>query len=105
MPEYEALKSRFEGLDAQVLGVSVDSTYSNAAWANSLGGITYPLLSDFWPHGEIARQYGTLLEDRGMASRTIFVIDKQGKIAHVDAHQVDEQPDPEVIFEVLRKLK
>ena len=104
MPEYEALKSRFEGFDAQVLGVSVDNTFSNAAWANSLGGITYPLLSDFWPHGEMARQYGTLLEDRGITSRTIFVVDKQGKIAYIDVHKFDEQPDPEVLFDVLRKL-
>jgi peroxiredoxin len=105
MPEYEALKSRFEGFDAQVLGVSVDNVPSNAAWANSLGGITYPLLSDFWPHGGMAQCYGTLIEDLGIASRTIVVIDKQGKIAYIDVHQLDEQPDPEVLFEVLGRLE
>jgi peroxiredoxin len=104
MPEYEALKSRFEGFDAQVLGVSVDNVPSIAAWANSLGGITYPLLSDFWPHGGMANSYGTLMEDRGITSRTIVVIDKQGQVAYIDVHKLDEPPDPEAIFEVLRKL-
>jgi alkyl hydroperoxide reductase subunit AhpC len=104
MPEYEALKSRFAGFNAQVLGVSVDNVPSNLAWANSLGGITYPLLSDFWPHGGMARAYGTLLEDRGIASRTIVVVDKEGRIAYIQVHKIDEQPDSERIFDVLRKL-
>jgi alkyl hydroperoxide reductase subunit AhpC len=91
-------------LDAQVLGVSVDNVPTITAWANSLGGITYPLLSDFWPHGQMAHSYGTLMEDRGIASRTVVVIDKQGKVAYIDVHKLDEPPDPEVLFDVLRKL-
>ncbi len=104
MPEYEALKSRFEGYDAQVVGVSVDNVPSNVAWANSLGGITYPLASDFWPHGGMAQQYGVLMEDRGIAQRAIVVVDKEVKVAYIELHTLDEQPDPEVLFEVLRKL-
>jgi alkyl hydroperoxide reductase subunit AhpC len=104
MPEYEALKSRFEGFDAQVVGVSVDNVPSNSAWANSIGGISYPLLSDFWPHGEMSKQYGVLMEDRGITQRAIVLVDKQGKVAFIDVHKLDEQPDPEVLFEVLRKL-
>ena len=105
MPEYEALKSRFEGADARVLGVSVDNVPSELAWANSLGGITYPLLSDFWPHGAVAKQYGVLMDDRGIAQRALFVVDKQGKVAYIDVHKIDEQPDPEALFEVLGKLQ
>jgi len=104
MPEYEALQSRFEGFDAQVVGVSVDNVPSNSAWANSIGGISYPLLSDFWPHGEMAKEYGVLMEDRGITQRAIVLVDKQGKVAYIDVHKLDEQPDPEVLFEVLRKL-
>ena len=104
MPEYEALQSRFAGFDAQVVGVSVDSVPSNKSWSESLGGISYPLLSDFWPHGGIARQYGVFMEDRGIAERTVIVVDKQGKIAYIDVHELREQPDPEAVFEVLRKL-
>src|SRR5829696_5849222 len=104
MPEYEALEERFAGMDAQVVGVSVDSTLSNKAWANSLGGINYPLACDFWPHGEVARKYGVLIEDKGMAERAMFVVDKQGKVAYIDVHELLEQPDSEVVFEVLRNL-
>ncbi|HLI26757.1 MAG TPA: peroxiredoxin [Chloroflexota bacterium] len=104
VPEYEALKLRFESLNAQVVGISVDSTFSNQAWAQALGGITYPLLSDFWPHGEVARRYGVLIEDKGIAERAVFVIDKQGKIAYIDVHEIGEQPDPEPVFAVLRQL-
>jgi peroxiredoxin len=105
MPEYEALKSRFKGADAQVLGVSVDNLPSELAWANSLGGITYPLLSDFWPHGAVAKQYGVLMEDRGIAQRALVVLDRQGRVAYIDIHKIDEDPDPEVLFEVLRRLE
>ncbi len=105
MPEYEALKSRFAGFGAQVVGVSTDNLPSELAWANSLGGITYPLLSDFWPHGGEAKQYGVLMDDRGVAQRALFVIDKQGKVAYIDVHKIDEQPDPEALFEVLGKLQ
>jgi len=42
------------------VGVSVDSPYANAAWAQQLGGISYPLLSDFYPHGAVAQAYGVL---------------------------------------------
>ncbi len=104
MPEYEALKPQFEGLNAQVVGVSVDNVPCNAAWANSLGGITYPLLSDFWPHGAVAQRYGVFLDERGVAQRAIIVVDREGRIAYIDVHKLDEQPDPEVLLEVLRKL-
>jgi alkyl hydroperoxide reductase subunit AhpC len=104
MPEYEALKARFEGMDAQVMGVSIDSQHTNKAWANSLGGISYPLLCDFWPHGEVARKYGVLMEEKGMTERAIVIVDKQGKVAYIDVHEIGEQPDPEAVFEVLRKL-
>ena len=56
MPSYEADLSRFEERDTHVLGISIDSVPCNTAWAKSLGGITYDLLSDFEPKGEVARK-------------------------------------------------
>ena len=103
MPAYNADLAKFEGYDAQVLGISIDSTASNAAWAKSLGGLDYPLLSDFWPHGEVAKKYGVLRE-QGMTERAIFIIDKEGKIVYIDVHDISKQPDNEDLFEVLRKL-
>ena len=63
-----------------MLGISVDSIPGLQAWQKTLGGIMYPLLSDFWPHGETARKYG-VLTDSGYCDRTIFIIDKKGIIA------------------------
>lgn len=103
MPSYEDDLSKFEAYNTQVLGISVDSIPSHEAWQKSLGGITYPLCSDFWPHGEVAKKYG-VLRDEGMSERALFVIDKEGIIRFIDVHPIDEQPDNEIIYEVLRKL-
>jgi glutaredoxin len=91
-------------MQAQVLGISVDSVPCLKAWADSLGGITYPLLSDFYPHGEIAQRYGILRED-GRSERALFIVDKQGIVRYVDVHDIDEQPDNEELFRVLAEME
>jgi len=73
------------------------------AWAASLGGITYPLLSDFWPHGRVAKKYGVLRPD-GFTERAIFVLDKKGVIQYIDIHEISDQPDNEVLFAVLKQV-
>jgi len=103
MPAYEADLERFKGYDAQVLGISIDSVPCNTAWAKSLGNLTYDLLSDFEPKGEVARKFGAYRKD-GFAERALFIVDKQGKIAYKDIHEISDQPDNEDLFEVLRKL-
>jgi glutaredoxin len=95
---------RFERVNTQVLGISVDSKDCLRAWAESLGGITYPLLSDFWPHGRVAQLYG-VLRSEGYAERAIFIIDKKGYIRYVDVHNIDEQPDNEVLFHELADIE
>jgi len=104
MPSYEADLSRFEGADTQVLGISIDSIPSHVAWAKSLGGISYPLLADFEPKGTVAKAYGAYRPADGIAERALFVIDKEGKVAYADIHDISKQPDNEVIHDVLRKL-
>jgi peroxiredoxin len=101
MPSYEADLSRFEGYETHVLGISIDSVPCNTAWAKSLGGISYDLLSDFEPKGEVARKYGAYRPE-GYSERALFVVNKEGKIALVDIHKIDDQPDNEEIFDVLR---
>ena len=104
MPAYEADLERFAGYDAQVLGISVDSVPCNTAWARSLGGLSYDLLSDFHPKGEVAKAYGSYRENDGIAERALFVVDKEGRLAYIDIHNISDQPDNEDLFEVLRKL-
>lgn len=104
MPSYEADLARFAEADTQVLGISIDSIPSHVAWAKSLGGITYDLLADFNPKGEVAKAYGAYRDADGITERALFVIDKEGKVAYVDIHDISKQPDNEEIFAVLRKL-
>lgn len=103
MPGFQSRLDKFEALNTQVLGVSVDSVASHEAWAESLGGIDYPLLSDFWPHGEVAQQYG-VMTDAGHTERAIFIIDTKGIIRHIDHHDLDDTPQSEDIFPVLKEI-
>jgi len=93
----------FAGLDTQVLGISVDSVPCLQAWAKDLGGITYPLLSDFWPHGAVAQQYGVLRAE-GHSERALFIIDKQGIIRYVDVHDIDKQPSNVELRRAIREI-
>jgi peroxiredoxin len=104
LPAYEADLARFEAADTQVLGITVDSVDSNAAWVESLGVENIPVLSDYWPHGQMSQAYGVLRE-HGMTERAIFIVDEQGIIRYIDIHDFDSQPDNEVLFEVLEGLE
>jgi glutaredoxin len=95
--------ARFTGLDAQVLGISVDHIPCLKAWAESLGGIQYPLLSDFWPHGVVAEQYG-ILRPQGYTERALFIVDKQGILRYIDIHEISNQPDNQVLYQELRRI-
>jgi glutaredoxin len=95
---------KFEGYNTQVLGISVDHVPCLKAWAESLGGISFPLLSDFWPHGEVAQRYGVFRDD-GRSERALFIVDKEGIVRYVDIHDIDEQPDNEELFKVLREME
>lgn len=72
--------SQFEAADVQVLAVSCDSKHAQAKWA-AAEGYGFPVLSDFWPHGEVAKAYGIFNEAVGCANRATFVIGKDGKVA------------------------
>jgi alkyl hydroperoxide reductase subunit AhpC len=104
MPGYQRDLEKFEALDTQVLGISVDSIPSHEAWAESLGGIDYPLLSDFWPHGEVAEKFGVLNED-GHTERVIFIIDKNGVVRYADHHDIDDVPENEELFKILEEMQ
>jgi glutaredoxin len=83
--------------------MSIDHVPCLKAWAESLCGITYPLLSDFWPHGEVAQGYGVLRAE-GYTERALFIIDREGVIQYIDIHDIDDQPNNEVLFAELRRI-
>jgi glutaredoxin len=73
------------------------------AWAESLGGVHFPLLSDFWPHGVVSQSYG-VLRTEGYSERAIFIIDKDGIICYIDVHDIDNQPSNEILRQELQRL-
>ncbi len=81
----EKLLARFRSAHTQVLGVSVDSVFSHANWAQSMGGISFPLLADFHPKGAMATGYGTYLADKGITDRATVLIDPKGVVRHASS--------------------
>jgi len=78
----EQLLPRFRAAHTQVLGVSIDSIYCHSGWAQSLGGISFPLLADFHPKGEVAQAYGLYLDGAGITDRATVIIDAGGTVRH-----------------------
>ena len=105
MPSYQQDLARFEGYNTQVLGISVDHVPCLKAWAESLGGISYPLLSDFWPHGAVARQYGVFREEAGHSERALFVVDKQGIIRYKQIGPITTEALQQKILPLIRELQ
>lgn len=101
LPGLQQQLGQFKSLNTEVLGISVDSKHSSAAFAEHLH-LEFPLISDF--NREITRAYGVLREG-GFAERALFVIDKTGKIAYAHVNAMGEVPDNEPVFEVLRQLQ
>ena len=85
------------------MGISVDSTATNSAWAESLAVENILLLSDFWPHGEVAQAYGVLRE-QGFTERATFVVDKEGTVRFAHIYDINELPDNEALFDVLAEI-
>ena len=100
---YERERPRLDALEAHVLAISVDAGPSKKAWADALGGVSYDLLSDFHPHGDVARAYGVMRAD-GISERAIFVVDKAGVIRWARQYAIPEQPGLEELFTALSML-
>jgi len=103
-PGYNIMKSLFDENDAILLGVTVDNLPTLFAWTEQMGGVWFPVLSDFWPHGQVASKYG-VLRSNGTSERALFLIDKQGIIRYIDVHDINERPNLENLARELEKLK
>ena len=86
MPALDALAHRLHAAHTLGAGVSVDSVFSNAAWAAELGGVSVPLLSDFHPKGAVAKRLGCYLEERGITGRATVFIDADGVVRRASMH-------------------
>ncbi|MBB5890527.1 peroxiredoxin [Kutzneria kofuensis] len=95
--------AEYQNDEVQVIGVSVDTPFSLKAWAEK-EGYTFPLLSDFWPHGATAQAYGVFNDKAGMALRGTFLIDKEGVIRFAEANQPGEARDQDQWKRALKAL-
>jgi peroxiredoxin len=94
----------FETLDAEVLGVSVDSVWSHKAYAEKMG-IKYSLLADFQPRGAMSEKYGVFLADKGITGRSIVIINKAGKVAWAKDYDIPVVPDLGEVSTALSQVK
>jgi peroxiredoxin len=94
---------KFADYNTQVLGISTDSLFTLAAFSKECGGLGFPLLSDFWPHGQVSLAYGVLRAE-GFPQRSVYIIDKQGNLNWVKLYELQRQPDNEELLAILRKL-
>ena len=102
-PGYNITKSFFDKNDAVLIGITVDNIPTLYAWTKEMGGLWFPVLSDFYPHGAVSKKYG-ILRSNGVSERALFVIDKKGIIRYIDVHDINERPHLEVLVKELEKL-
>ncbi|WP_319523368.1 peroxiredoxin [uncultured Desulfosarcina sp.] len=102
-PGYNIARDLFEQYDAIILGITVDNLPTLFAWTRQMGDLWFPVLSDFWPHGETARHYGVLRSD-GTAERALFIVDKTGIIRFILVSDINRRPDLGAIVNALKAI-
>jgi peroxiredoxin (alkyl hydroperoxide reductase subunit C) len=103
-PGYNIVKDLFDEHNTILLGITVDNIPTLFSWTNQMGKLWFPVLSDFYPHGQVAKRYGILRSD-GVSERALFVIDKKGIIRYMDVHDINQRPSLEILIKELEKLE
>jgi len=101
MQAFQQNLAKLEATDTQVMGVSMDSPFSNKAWADKIG-VTFPLLSDWG--GDVTKDYGLYNPKYKAARRATFVIDKNGKVADIQLDKDAVDPSKTIDACQARKL-
>ena len=102
-PGYNIARDVFEDNDTALVGISVDNIPTLFAWTREMGGLWFPVVSDFWPHGGLAKKLGILRSD-GVAERALFLVDKKGIIRFIDVHDINLRPDLGPLVEAMQKV-
>jgi peroxiredoxin len=105
MKSLEDNKKGLDSLNTIALGISVDTIPSKKAWAKSLEIENTPLLSDFWPHGEVAKLFGIFREKNGTSERANIILDEEQKIAFFKIYEISQLPDIKEIIDFLKNLR
>ena len=103
MQSLEKNREVFDRLNTVALGLSVDTVPSKHAWAKELGIKETRLLSDFWPHGEVAKLYGIFRAENGISERANIIVDEEQKAIFVKVYDIPQLPDIDEIINFLKK--
>jgi peroxiredoxin (alkyl hydroperoxide reductase subunit C) len=103
-PGYNIVKALFDENEAILLGITVDNIPTLYAWTKQMGKLWFSVLSDFWPHGAVASQYGVLRSD-WVSERALFFIDKNGIISDIQVSDINKRPDLEACATNLEKMQ
>ena len=101
MSSLEENFEQFDKLNTVALGIGVDSSPSNKAWAKSLGIEKTRLLADFWPQGEVARLYDVFRSKDGFSERANIVIDENQIVIFAKLYPIQQLPDVKEIMRIL----
>jgi peroxiredoxin (alkyl hydroperoxide reductase subunit C) len=102
-PGYNIAQEFFSANDAILLGITVDNIPTLYAWTRQMGHLWFPVLSDFWPHGQVADRYGVLRSD-GVSERALFIIDKKGILRFAHVEDINKRPALENLVKALEKI-
>ena len=102
MQSLEEIRGVLESVNTTPVGLSVDTVPSKKAWADHLGIKAVRLLSDFWPHGQVASAYGIFREKNGFSERANIIVDENGRIAFVKVYEIRQLPDMREIIGVIK---
>jgi peroxiredoxin (alkyl hydroperoxide reductase subunit C) len=102
-PGYNIAKAMFDMNDTVLLGITVDNIPTLYAWTRQMGKLWFPVLSDFWPHGQVASSFGVLRSD-GVSERALIFIDKKGIVRDIQVNDINKRPDLESCATTLEKM-
>ncbi|THB63512.1 MAG: peroxiredoxin, partial [Desulfovibrio sp.] len=102
-PGYNIAEDLFAANNTALIGVSVDNIPTLYAWVEQMGGLWFPVVSDFWPHGELAEKLG-ILRSEGETERALFLVDSQGIIRYIDVHDINTRPDLGELIQAMQSL-
>lgn len=91
-------------MNVEILQVSADTVPSLKAWAEQLGGIPFPLVSDYWPHGAVGKAYGIFNDERGMDKRAAYVLDEKGVVRYAKVYEPGTIPLSAELLAELKKI-
>ena len=104
MTVFRSAYPKFKKLNTEILGVCCDAQPTQTAYSTSLGNLPYPVLSDFHPKGQVAKEFDIYNEDRGTSDRGVFIIDLSGEIKYIEIYTRAEDIDIDRLLEVVDNL-